>query len=109
VSDYLRASVGPAVPDTPDLNPTNLHQFKTYLAGTRLFTQRIPNASNIPGLFAWRGATDTPNLLINTNDQPASFLTITMPAKSVAVHPSPKAGVAVAWKSPITGQINIKG
>src|SRR6266850_414391 len=114
ISAYLKAAVGPAVPDVsgtagPTLNAAILQQWKTYIGGTRLFTQRIPNASNIPGLFAWRGATDTPNLLVNTNDQPASFLTITMPPSSVAVHPSPKAGVAVAWKSPIDGRISIHG
>jgi len=107
VAEYLKAAVSGAA--GPTLNPIVLQQWKTYLGGTRLFTQRVPNAANISGLFAWRGATDTPNLLINTNEQSAAFLTITMPGKSVAVHPSPKAGVAVAWKSPISGKIAIKG
>jgi hypothetical protein len=114
VSAYLMACVGPAVPDTsggagPALNPAILQQWKTYIGGTRLFTQRIPNVSNMPGIVGWRGATDTPNLLVNTTEQAASFITITLPPKSVAVHPSPKAGVAVAWKSPITGQMKITG
>jgi hypothetical protein len=38
-----------------------------------------------------------------------AFSTITMPARSVAIHPSPNGGVAAAWKSPITGTIEIKG
>jgi hypothetical protein len=107
VAEYLQAAT--AGEGAQSLNPILLQQWKTYLGGTRLFTQRSANAANISGLFSWRGATDTPNLLINTNDQAAGFVTITMPARSVAVHPSPKAGVAVAWKSPIDGRISVRG
>src|SRR5262245_65633022 len=38
-----------------------------------------------------------------------AFITIKMPARSVAVHPSPNAGVAAAWKSPITGKVAVSG
>ena len=34
---------------------------------------------------------------------------IAMPAKSVAVHPSPKAGISVAFKSPVSGSLSIEG
>jgi hypothetical protein len=32
-----------------------------------------------------------------------------MPPKSVALHPSPSAGVAVAWRSPIAGPVRVRG
>ena len=32
-----------------------------------------------------------------------------MPSRSIAVHPSQKAGVSVAWKSPVSGRVKITG
>jgi hypothetical protein len=94
---------------TEGLNPVLVEQWKAYLGGTRLMSQSVQKVANIPGLIAWRGGSDTPSLVINTNSTPANFITITMPPQSVAMHPSPKAGVAVAWKSPISGRIEIRG
>jgi hypothetical protein len=51
----------------------------------------------------------TPSLTANLNDKEAKFITITMPPRSIAVHPSPKAGIAVAWKSPVAGRVKISG
>jgi uncharacterized protein DUF1553/uncharacterized protein DUF1549 len=51
----------------------------------------------------------TPSLTANLNDKEAKFITITMPPRSIAVHPSPKAGVAVAWKSPVAGRVKVAG
>lgn len=62
-----------------------------------------------PGLFAWHGAGDTPSATINSNDKGVEFLTIKMPPKSVAVHPSPKAPVAVGFRAPISGEFTVDG
>ena len=51
----------------------------------------------------------TPSLTANLNNKEEKFITITMPPRSIAVHPSPKAAVAVAWKSPLSGHVKIKG
>ena len=51
----------------------------------------------------------TPSLTANLNDKEVKFITITMPPRSIAVHPSPKAGVAVTWKSPVSGRVKITG
>jgi hypothetical protein len=118
LGEYTTAQLREMLPQVPayllgkdeaGLNPVLLQQWKTYLGGVRLMSQSVQSVANIPGLIAWRGATDTPSLVINTNTTPANFITITMPPQSVAMHPSPKAGVAVAWKSPISGQIHIRG
>ncbi|HKQ39456.1 MAG TPA: DUF1549 and DUF1553 domain-containing protein, partial [Verrucomicrobiae bacterium] len=55
------------------------------------------------------GRKDTPSLTANLNDKEVKFITITMPPRSIAVHPSPKAGVSVAWKSPVAGRVKISG
>ncbi len=61
-----------------------------------------------PGLHAWspKGA-DNPSLVINTTDTEQSFITIKLPAKSIALHPGPKTAATVAWRSPLTGTVRV--
>jgi hypothetical protein len=84
------------------------------LAATLPAVQLTNVAKNIhgkAGVHALQNVTrsDTPSLTANLNDKEVKFITITMPARSIAVHPSPKAGVAIAWKSPIAGRVTISG
>ena len=76
-----------------------------------LLTKASRNVHGKKGLHAWSGANgaDNPSVAVNTTDQELAFVTIKMPAHAVAVHPSPNAGVAAAWKSPITGKIRVSG
>jgi len=53
--------------------------------------------------------TDLPNAIANSGDAPISFITITLPAHSVAIHPSPERSAAAVWQSPLAGEIEIKG
>jgi hypothetical protein len=61
-----------------------------------------------PGVHGWKGDTSPPLLLVNTNDLPVN-VPGTMPPHSVAVHPGPAAGVAIAWRSPMTGTVRMTG
>lgn len=76
-----------------------------------LFSQPVENLLNNRGLHAWRNAAgaDTPSVVANATDLEASFLTIKLPAHRLAIHPSPKDGVAAGWKSPIRGEVEIRG
>lgn len=76
-----------------------------------LFSQPQRDVMGHRGLAAWRVASgaDTPSVVANGTDQEIAFLSIKLPAHRVAIHPSPKDGVAASWKSPISGQINIQG
>ena len=77
----------------------------------KLLANVVPDVASQPGLYGLRNASnaDTPSGVVNTTDKEIAFLTVKVPAQSVAIHPSPAAGVAVAWKGPIAGTINIKG
>jgi hypothetical protein len=59
------------------------------------------------GLSAWRGADLWPSLLINTRGEATQYQTVTLPPRSVALHPGPRGGVSVAWTSPVAGRIRI--
>jgi hypothetical protein len=76
----------------------------------KLLSKRLSNIHNTPGVHAWANeAGDTPSVTVNTRAEAVRFITITLPPKSVAAHPSPKAGVAVAFKSPVAGKLTVSG
>jgi hypothetical protein len=60
------------------------------------------------GVFAWKGDALTPVVALNANDQPA-IIPGTLPPRSLAMHPSPAGGVAVAWQSPLSGIVSVNG
>ncbi len=51
---------------------------------------------------------DTPSVLVNSADQQVMAWT-TLPAESFFVHPGPNRPVAIAWTSPLDGEITIEG
>jgi uncharacterized small protein (DUF1192 family) len=73
----------------------------------RLLPEKATHINNRPELAAWR-LTDNPAVLVNTSPQPVQVWT-TLRARSVFVHPGPDAPVAIAWRSPITGTVRVKG
>lgn len=90
-----------------------LRQWINYLGfgELKLLSRITHDFSGKTGLHLLHNAVDadTPAGFVNETDETITFSTITMPPRSVAIHPSPKAGVGAAWKSPITGMIDIKG
>jgi hypothetical protein len=75
----------------------------------RLMMKQTRDVGGKSGVHGWRGEPDCPNLVVNTTDKEVAILTFKLPPKSVSVHPGPNNGVAVGWKSPVTGNIRIGG
>ncbi len=75
----------------------------------RLMTKAVRDVAGKAGVHAWRGEADCPNVVVNTTDNDVAILTFRLPRKSVSVHPGPNNGVAVGWKSPITGRVRLSG
>ncbi len=75
----------------------------------RPLAQHLAEPFGQPGLHAWKNEEDTPSLVVNTRQEPLSFLTVTLPGNSAAVHPPPLGGVGVAWSSPIEGEVLVHG
>jgi hypothetical protein len=90
-----------------------LRQWLAYLGGAEWnpLPRSAANVAGIAGLYSWNNVdgNGTPSATINTTDRELKFATITMPAKSVAIHPSPTGGVAAGWRSPISGRVRIGG
>jgi hypothetical protein len=93
------------------LNEAALRQWVSYLGlgDYRLLDRPMSKVAGQAGLFGWKGEADNPSAVVNTTDHEVAFLTIRMPPRSVAVHPSPTGGVAVAWRSPVTGTVRVSG
>ncbi|MFP6575675.1 MAG: DUF1587 domain-containing protein, partial [Pirellulaceae bacterium] len=55
------------------------------------------------------GPPQTPNVLANRSKEDISFLTLTVPARGVTMHPSPTQEAVAHWRSPLQGKVRIKG
>lgn len=75
----------------------------------RPLTELVRDAEKTAGLLIWHGPEPWPALLINTKQDEAKFQTVKMPPQSVAVHPGPRGGVALAWESPAEMTVTVKG
>ena len=102
-----------AIGSSRNLEPSVLKRWIDFLGGQNagIMSQPVRDLLGNKGLFAWRNAAnaDTPSVVANSTDVEASFLTIKLPAHRIAIHPSPKNGVAAAWKSPVAGKVQIRG
>jgi len=75
---------------------------------TGLFTEKLIRGQGYDAINGW-GSDQTPSLLTNSSQDAISFLTLTVPARGVTVHPSPTLESVVAWRSPLDGKVQIEG
>jgi hypothetical protein len=75
---------------------------------TGRLTTKLTKVHGYAAINGW-GSESTPSLLTNRSDRPISFLTLTVPARGVTVHPSPNQQAVVRWKSPIVGRVAVRG
>lgn len=73
-----------------------------------VFTKKLTRAQGYDAINGWAND-DLPNMLANSSSEPISFLTLTVPAKSVVMHPSPTHESTVAWNSPVDGTFQVGG
>jgi hypothetical protein len=77
--------------------------------GPTLFSVFAKDADKTQGLQVWRGAASLPSAFVNVREEALRFATVTLPARSFALHPGPGGPVAVSWQSPIDGAVIVKG
>ena len=73
-----------------------------------LLSTHMDTIAGSPSLKGW-GSNDTPWFGGNPSSEPISPLGITIPAKSVAMHPGQSVDVVVEWRSPISGLVSVNG
>lgn len=77
--------------------------------GPTLFSVFVKDGEKTPGLQVWRGPAALPSAFVNVRETPLRFATVTLPPRSLALHPGPGGPAAVAWESPIDGPVRVKG
>ena len=98
--------------DPGSLDARILQQWVQYLGfgDIALLSRPVSNVQGKEGLHAWiPPGKDNPSVTVNSTDHQIDFLTIKLPAKTVAVHPSPSDAVVIGWKAPSAGKISIRG
>ncbi len=72
-----------------------------------LLEEKAPRNNQRPTINGWRKrGTDLPTLVTNASDR-TQLIPGRVSAHGVAVHPMPKEFVAVAWKSPVAGEVRV--
>ncbi|MDF2439849.1 MAG: hypothetical protein JWN98_833, partial [Abditibacteriota bacterium] len=75
----------------------------------RLMTNFTRDLGGNAGVHGFKGEEETPGAVINTNVEAKTLLTFTLPPRSVSIHPGPRDGVVVGWRSPVRGTIHVRG
>jgi len=105
-------SVADLVPALMKGNPHHAHDGATWCfletTATPVFlTDKADSIDSNGALKRWSHG-DTPSVFVNSADQQVMAWT-TLAAKSFFVHPGPERPVAVAWISPLDGEITLGG
>jgi hypothetical protein len=70
--------------------------------------EKINAFPGVPKVRGW-AINGMPWFGVNSANEPGSAGNLTVPARSVALHPAPDRDVAVGWRSPIRGRVSVKG
>ena len=110
--DQRTWSVADLVPNLLKANPwSDKHEARwSFLETTStpvFLTERHDSSAGRPELKSWSIGSE-PSVFVNSAAEPIKVWT-TLPARSVFVHPGQKRPVAIAWTSPIAGELSVAG
>jgi len=71
-------------------------------------SQKTDTFPGVPRVHGW-SLNGMPWFGVNPSHEPGVSGSLTLPARCVAMHPSPDQDVAVAWHSPVQGRVGIRG
>jgi hypothetical protein len=74
----------------------------------RILTEKAESISGVPRVRGWTHG-GMPRFGVNSSRESGKAGTLTIPARSAAMHPSPDQDVALIWRSPIKGRVRIQG
>ncbi len=120
-ADYLRAAADFATSESASLDdvavgwgvePAMLRRWLDTLglsSDGAILDRPVKSASGTPGFDVWTGPADPPWVGVNRTDAPIAVGTLTLPPRSVDLHPGPTEPAAVVWSSPISGPVTVAG
>ena len=75
----------------------------------RILGGKMKDIGGFPGVYGYQNGANPPNATINATNEARKISTLTLPAKSLSVHPGPSGGVALSWVSPVSGEVEVGG
>ncbi|WP_367874448.1 DUF1592 domain-containing protein [Luteolibacter sp. Populi] len=72
------------------------------------FTGKLAGIGGFPFVRGW-GSPQTPSMTVNGSQEVVRFSTLTVPGRSVLLHPSPDKKASIIWCSPVAGKIRVSG
>jgi hypothetical protein len=93
------------------LSATTLRRWLSFtgLTNERLMAVAIRDLNGLAGVNGWRSGGDTPSLVANNGPEARSIATFRLDPGTVAMHPSPTAGVALSWRAPVSTEVSLSG
>ncbi len=99
---FVRATARQEALQIPGTPPTSADSSKQTLG------EKIAAIPGVPKVQGW-AANGIPWFGVNSSAEAGMDGNLKVPARSVAMHPVPDRDVAVGWRSPIRGQVSVKG
>jgi cytochrome c553 len=95
---------------TTDLPPFVVRKWAKMLGGDpgRRLLRAMADVQGRKGVHFWSGEADPPWIGVNSSGEPVSFSSLTLPPRSVNLHPGPQTPAAIRWRSPIAGLVNVE-
>lgn len=110
---YLLAALGVDIPeafgDKESLDLAAIRRWQVWLGLRPGTLERLArDIHGIPGLHARKGVKEMPSATANLSGAEQRYITITQPANTILVHPSPEQAAIVAWRSPIADSVRVE-
>ncbi len=109
--DLLVAADGRGGPPSPDLPAFAVRKWAACLGADdgRILKRPMVDVQGRKGVHFWAGQPDPPWVGVNTNLDPVAISTLTLPPRSVNLHPGTSQPAAIRWRSPIAGPVRVVG
>jgi hypothetical protein len=92
----------------PQAVPAPVSSTKLSAPASQTLSEKVDTIPGVPRVRGW-ASNGMPWFGVNSASAPGAAGNLTVPARSVAMHPAPDRDVAVGWHSPIQGRVSIKG
>ncbi len=105
------AAAPPGASRAADLPAFVLRSWAAWMApgdDGRIMARPTADVQGRKGVHFWSGRSDPPWIGVNAGGEPASLGTLTLPSRSVALHPGKTVPAAIRWRSPFEGAARVE-
>jgi hypothetical protein len=107
--DVLRAAVGDkAAGEVPSYASKAFAELLGVGDDSRTLAKKLSDVGGNKGVDFWASQPDPPWVGVNASAEPARITTLTLPPRSLNLHPGPKTAAGIRWKSPFAGLVKVE-